>query len=447
MNTKGLEGYLYAFLYILGIGILGYFLPRTSTYPLLAVYSVCFILYWRLYRFSAAGWDWKNMLVLAVVLRLVLLSSVPLWSEDYARFLWDGQLIVQGYNPYSLTPTEAREQLPDSSGLMAELFVELNSPDYHSVYPPSNQLVFALAAFLGDSDILCGVILLRLILFAFEILAFYLIYLLLRLSSQPSRKLLLYALNPLVIMEITGNLHFEGMMLTMILAGIYFLEKRRFPSSGALLAAAAAVKLSPMMLFPAFLKKVPRRSIVRFSVAALLVFLLGLGPLVGVWSGFSQSLRLYNNTFEFNASIYYLLRQMGYWFVGYNTIEVLGPLLKLLTLGIILGISFRGKSRDTGSLLETILLVYWVYFLLSTVVHPWYIVPAIAVSVLTERRAFILWSFLIILSYQAYQVQPYKESTWFLFLQYACVGVALWREYYASSVLDGMFGTNEAKKL
>lgn len=439
MSLAKVEACLYALLYLLGTVILSYFLPRTSTTLLFLVYAGCFVLYWRLYQLSSTGIDWKKILVLALLLRVVLFASTPSWSEDYARFLWDGHLVSKGLNPYTYTPAEMLEQSEWAfDPFMEELYSLMNSPNYHSVYPPSNQLVFGTAAFLSPEGILSGILVIRIVLFVFEMLAFYLIYLLLRLFQQPSHKLLLYALNPLVIMEVIGNLHFEGMMLTMILSGIYFFKKNRFSSSGAALALAVGIKLSPLMLLPAFLKRVPKKASLRFIGVVGLVVLLSLWPLFHAWPGFSQSLNLYSNTFEFNASIYYLLRQLGYWHVGYNTIGILGPLLKVVTLVLILFVSFRNKSKDAQSLLETLLLVYLIYFLLNTVVHPWYIIPALGISVLTEKRGFILWSFLIVLSYHAYQHQPYGESAWYLFLEYGILGWVLWKEriFASNAVID-----------
>src|SRR5690554_283751 len=180
MSSKGAWIYIYSFLFILGIFLLGYCLPRTSFGLSLAVYSSCFILYWRLYRMADSPIGWKQLVGLAVVLRLVLMFSLPQWSDDYARFLWDGQLVAEGYNPYTLTPREAKEQMDfQSESFMDKLFPVLNSPDYHSVYPPTNQAVFLVASFLSGGDILGGVMVIRLILLVFELLAFYLIFLLL----------------------------------------------------------------------------------------------------------------------------------------------------------------------------------------------------------------------------------------------------------------------------
>jgi len=430
MRLKGGWVFIFSLFFTLGIFLLGYCLPRTSFNLSLAVFSGCFILYWKLYQMAGSAVSWKWLVGLAVVLRLILVFSMPQWSDDYARFLWDGQLVAEGYNPYTLTPSEAKEQLDfRSEEFMGQLFPVLNSPDYHSVYPPTNQVVFFLASFLSGGDILKGVVIIRLILLVFELLVFYLIFLLLRLFDQPEKKLLLYALNPMVIMEVAGNLHFEGMMLLMILVSIYFLYRGRFGISGGSLAAAVAVKLSPLILFPAFLNRLPRKRRLRYLFAAAFILLITLGPLVGsAFPGFGKSLSLYSDTFEFNASLYYLFRQLGYWTAGYNVIEILGPMLKVLTLILILTVSFRGRKKDTQGFLQVLLMIYWVYFLLNTVVHPWYLIPAVGISVFTEKKAFLIWSFLVILSYHAYQSQPYVESSTLLVLQYLGVGIALWKD-------------------
>lgn len=430
MTLSKVEAYGYAALYAVGIVTLGYLLPRTATIPLFLVFGGCFILFWRLYQLSVKGVDWKLLLFLAILLRLVLLFSIPPWSEDYARFLWDGHLVSKGLNPYVHTPEEMLAAFP-TEAWMNDLYQVMNSPQYHSVYPPVNQLLFALAAAVSKGDLLVGVVVIRLALIFFELLTFYLIYQLLRHYRQPVEKILLYALNPLVIMEIAGNLHFEGIMLSLLLAAIYYWVSNRSAASGASLAAATAIKLSPLMLFPAFLHHVRKRAWWQFVIAAGVVLVCCLAPLAYAGPGYFQSLGLYSDIFEFNASVYYLIRQFGYWTVGYNTIAIWGPALKLLAVVLILIASFWKHSSRPDGLLERLLVIYWIYFLLNTVVHPWYIIPALGISLFTERKGFIIWSLTIILSYHAYGHSPYLESGWFLWLEYGAVAFALWKDYIA----------------
>ena len=74
----------------------------------------------------------------------------------------------------------------------------------------------------------------------------------------------------------------------------------------------------------------------------LLCFLILLGLIFPLLNGvfvqnFGDSIGLYFQKFEFNASVYYLLRWVGYQTKGYNLIATIGPRLALGTFtGIIL---------------------------------------------------------------------------------------------------------------
>ena len=73
--------------------------------------------------------DWRKdsfwwLLGVGLLFRGSLFFFAPQWSEDGVRFLWDGQLLRQGQNPYGLTPAQVQEQQGEGSGLGAQLFQE-----------------------------------------------------------------------------------------------------------------------------------------------------------------------------------------------------------------------------------------------------------------------------------------------------------------------------------
>ena len=82
------------------------------------------------YLLSEKVVNFKKLLLLGILLRGCLFFFEPNWSEDGARFLWDGELLRLGQNPYGLTPTQVLEQQGQGSGLGAQLFQDLNSPNY-----------------------------------------------------------------------------------------------------------------------------------------------------------------------------------------------------------------------------------------------------------------------------------------------------------------------------
>ena len=57
----------------------------------------------------------------------------------------------------------------------------------------------------------------------------------------------LYALNPFIILEFSGNVHFEGVMIFFILLALYYLLKNQWIASAAFLGVAVQVKLIPLI--------------------------------------------------------------------------------------------------------------------------------------------------------------------------------------------------------
>src|SRR5690606_26566724 len=106
MTSKKSLYFLLFFSLVLGIFALGYFIPRTSFFTGFLVFTGLFILYYLLYLKAGTLLNLKKVLLYAFILRISLLFSLPQWSEDYVRFVWDGQLIVLGHNPYETTPQE-----------------------------------------------------------------------------------------------------------------------------------------------------------------------------------------------------------------------------------------------------------------------------------------------------------------------------------------------------
>ncbi|NJW55608.1 mannosyltransferase, partial [Salinimicrobium sp. CDJ15-91] len=108
---------------------------------------------------------------------------------------------------------------------------------------PLNQVFFALAALLGGKSILGSVIWLRIFIIAADIGILYFGRKLLKQLNLPESNIFLYLLNPLIIIELTGNLHFEGVMLFFMVAGLYLLQRQKWLFSALLFSCSIAVKL------------------------------------------------------------------------------------------------------------------------------------------------------------------------------------------------------------
>lgn len=71
------------------------------------------------------------------------------------------------------------------------------------------------------------------------------------------------------------------------------------------------------------------------------------------------------------------------------------------------------------------LIAFTVYLLLSTTVHPWYIASILLLSIFTNYKYPLFWSFIIIISYLAYANADNTENLWIIGFEYLVVFTAL----------------------
>jgi alpha-1,6-mannosyltransferase len=144
------------------IGLL-YFTRRTDFAQLILLFALLFAAYAIFIQKTWAESHFQSAIGAAFVFRLALLFACPNLSDDYHRFVWDGRLLVHGINPYLVLPTDfIQSPQAAGAGLTEELYQQLNSPHYYTVYPPVNQAIFAVAAGLFPWSLLGSVVVMRL---------------------------------------------------------------------------------------------------------------------------------------------------------------------------------------------------------------------------------------------------------------------------------------------
>jgi alpha-1,6-mannosyltransferase len=204
-----------------------------------------------------------------------------------------------------------------------------------------------------------------------------------------------------------------------LLLATFFWQKERLFFSAIFFALAVSTKLLPLIFIPlifyilGFRKGLVYALIVGGINIILFIPFLDKALIIKVLS----SLNLYFQKFEFNASIYYLVREIGYLIKGYNIIGTAGITLALLTISSIFWISFLRKV----SVPHKIIFILVIYFAFATTVHPWYISTLICASIFTNFRFPIVWSMLLPLTYFAYSAKPYHENLLIVLLEYFVV--------------------------
>ena len=417
---------LFLFIVLLSsIGVLAYIPSQSDFLWIISSYSVAFFAYYFLLKFK---WTATELLILAAVIRIILIPAFPNLSDDLYRFIWDGNLIVEGVNPYIHLPTEITEKY-DWASVDGELFTQMNSPEYYTIYPPLNQFVFGISSLLGGGQLFGSMLVMKICLFLAELSTVLLLIKLLQLKKLDISLAGIYAFNPLAINEIMTNMHFEGMMLLFLLIGIFMLKKNKLFYSVTAIAVSIGVKLIPLMFMPLLIPYLGFKKAFRYFLMLGIVLLIVFFPIWINLPFFLQSLDLYFQKFEFNASVYYVFRWIGFKVYGYNQIAKLGPLLALCTIGIIVLLSVNLYKRKSSHLATYFLYALTAYLIFATTVHPWYIIPMVGIASLTPYRYPLFWSFLITFTYINYSYDPYHENLWFVSFEYLTLFAVLFWDF------------------
>ncbi|MEL6559703.1 MAG: hypothetical protein AAFQ94_16040 [Bacteroidota bacterium] len=397
-------------------------IERHDSFPLIAGFLFLFgaYIFGAFYDASKT----KHWFIVGLTARVILLLSLPVLSDDYFRFIWDGRLLNAGINPFeSLPEAFLNQQIP---GIDQELFQNLNSTEYFTIYPPLNQLLFWFSVWVFPDSLIGAVTVMRVFIMAADIGNFFIIRKLASARKVSPEVAFIYFLNPLVILEFTGNLHFESVMIFFILLSVFFLERNGVIKGATAVAMAILAKLLPIMYMPALLKYLSFKKAFLYYALTGIIVILAFVPLISLefLQGLTSSLDLYFRKFEFNASFYFIFRAIGFAITGYNEIARIGPILGILTI-ICIVIYLIKVDRKNTPLAEIFLMIHLFYLLFATTVHPWYITTILALSATSKYRFAVVWSGFIFLTYVGYNASGFELPNWVLFLEYSALTMAL----------------------
>ncbi len=405
--------------------VFGYDLDRTDIIKLFALYAALFFFCFKLIQFEK--WNFKFLLFAGIVFRLVFLFATPNLSQDFFRFIWDGELVLHGINPYLYLPDELITQtdlVVNNAKALHSGMGELSARHF-SNYPPLNQILFGIGAYFGGKSILGAVIAMRLIIILADIGIYYFGRKLLKQLNRSPHLIFWYFLNPLIIIELAANLHFEGLMLFFFIWSMYLLSVHKWLLAAVIYAFSISIKLIPLMFLPLFLRHLGFKKSLVFYICIAAVSIALLIPFYSpeFIDNYAETIGLWFSNFEFNAGIYNLVKKIGIQFDAkpWELIKQYGKITPYITIGVALLMTFLRKNQNISVLMVSMLVILSTYYFLSTTVHPWYIIFLILLTIYTDIRFPLFWSAMIILSYAAYSNEEYTENLALLFIEYFIV--------------------------
>jgi alpha-1,6-mannosyltransferase len=426
--------------------IINYFLTLLPAY--LAYFL---IVYYSLKLKTSANKDLIFLLIIGFLIRMILIPSNPILSDDIYRYLWDGKVFYDGFNPFAYPPASpVLEGLRDST-----IYPKINYPGIPTVYPPFSQIIFAVSYIIGYN-----IIVWKLVLFVFEgILVFFLYKLIIHFKMNTMR-LSIYLINPLVVIETYSSGHLDIIAVCLFMIGIYYFYKKKSVVSILAFILSILSKYNPLLMILPLLKK---RFLLKISIlfgsiiTVLFPFVLsGTIPTAGFIS--------FTNRWEFNGFLYksflfiydLLEFQSQKWFsLAYNghteEFYITGAFYYKILVFIILifiVIDQLKKLKMTEDFkginyLQPVLFIGTAMLLLSPTLYPWYLVWIIPLLVFLPNWSWLIFTMLIQLSY--FVLQDYanygiwEESNLILWLQYLPFYGLLIFEYLDKRKIKGWF--------
>ena len=377
--------------------------PHTRIVSFLTLYSVAFVVYLFAARTvlraaSCARGIPVFIVAVSALAHAAVIPARPDLSTDVYRYAWEGRVILDGHDPFTVSPQDtALAHLRNAD------YGQIGHPNLPTIYPPLAQGVFAVAALVHP-----GVTMLKIIFSLFNLGTVWLLFRWLRLRGRAEAHALVFAWNPLVIVETGHSGHVDAMAAFFLVLALYLWQSERRVWSGLVLGASVLVKYVALAAVPWFVR---RR---HFVVVAVMVLVLAVGyvPFLSAGARLFTSLREYSAHWWFNGPPYMALSG----FLG--SADVARRLLA--AGGIAFAIAAAHRERDFA---RYAFLVLGCILFVSPTVYPWYLMWILPLLCLFPSRAWIAFSGLVMLSYGVWNV--YAESgawvvpTWLLALEYA----------------------------
>ena len=313
------------------------------------------------------------VLGLVTVAMRVPLAAVPVGGgSDMFRYVWDARVQRAGLSPYCTVPSN-----PELAHLHTGETRKMNNVNITSPYPPGAQIFFRMSTVFVESARA-----IKVVLIACDLATAWLLVLWLRSRGMGPLAALVYAWNPLVVLEVahSGHLDAAGMFLTALAA--YALTQRRLSLSVMALAGGIAVKFLPIVLVPLWWGRA------RLKHAAL-----GAGVLAALYllfvdvSGQTAPVGSVTNMirgFRFNGPIFKVLA----WMVTPWAATAFGVLVAMLCAWLMRRSRFRDDPAAFAWPMATALVF-------SPVVYPWYLLWLTPFFISRLVWPLLVWSLII----------------------------------------------------
>lgn len=323
------------------------------------------------------------MCAAGLLARLILFASEPALEDDYQRYLWDGAVAANGFNPYQSSPAEvakggATHPLAGLATQSGAVIDRINHQDLTTIYPPVAQVGFAIAYAIEPFSLLSW----RSVVLAADIATLALVAALLGMIGKSRLWAVIYWWNPVVLKEFYNSAHMDVVLLPLVLGALYLALRMRPVAATVALACAAGVKIWPVLLVPLVWRQSVKSKRDLIVCLGTLVFIcaLWLWPYLIAGLGEKSGTLAYAERWTINAPLFTSLRAGLRAVLDtsglFENTQMWASMSARALLGfaaVVTAVALALKpARDAHEFIRRALIVVAAIILLAPAIYPWY---------------------------------------------------------------------------
>lgn len=314
----------------------------------------------------------------SLVFRLTLFPLPSVLSDDLYRYRWEGKLLSNGGNPYATAPHDAAARPLDDA-----TYPSVDGKDFRAVYGPLVELNQGLT-YRIVSSLIAGperqVFWFKTPAALADLAAIAALLALLRARKLPLERILIYCWCPLPMVVFWWTGHNDAFVVLFIALALAAAAKERLSMAYLWLSLAAAAKIWPILLFPAFIRWRWRQILVALvilgAVGALAILPFGLDAFSNrnFASGFLGGWR--NNDSVFGIVLALVKDPYRAKHITFAMVAITAVVISFTRM------TLERKAMATAAAL----------LLFSSNVHPWYatwLLPALVVDTVPAALLFV----------------------------------------------------------
>jgi len=365
---------------------------------------------WCVFKAQSIPLRLSDIIIWAIIFRLIGLMIYPILEDDAFRYMWDGyQTLING-SPYRQPPSYffSVDGLSDRFNTILD---HINYPDVPTIYWPTTQYVFALAAWIAPGEIWP----LQFLMLCFDVVLLYVL-------CQLGKPLCvwLYAWSPLVIKETIITAHPDIIGIAFIwLAFLY--QRKNIYIAASCCAFAVSAKVFAVLLVPFCLL-----FIVRAWCVFLLVLVCTFLPFMHEIPNLVSSLSAMSEGWVFNSPLY-LIVLYTLPSVSLSTVKI-SLFLMFAVFGLYLfckHVKYRRNMLVRGDI------IFMMFLLVSPVANPWYFLWILPFAVIYPSlwawvaSCAVFLSYCIGLNLHDPALNNYQIPAYIVVIEYGLIFIAL----------------------